>query len=85
MRESRSPHTYRHEPCRLHETLQEREELILPTAEDWDAAWKDYEQGIAGDAGIVDHVSFVVMKRLGITTVFTNDTHFKAAGFTTLF
>jgi len=36
-------------------------------------------------AGIVDHVSFIVMRRLGITDAFTNDRHFQAAGFTTLF
>ena len=39
----------------------------------------------ADDAGIVDHVSFVVMRRLGISDAFTNDRHFKAAGFNTLF
>lgn len=33
----------------------------------------------------VDNVSFVVMRRLGITDAFTNDRHFKAAGFNTLF
>jgi predicted nucleic acid-binding protein len=32
-----------------------------------------------------DHISFVVMRRLGITEAFTNDVHFQAAGFTTLF
>jgi len=30
-------------------------------------------------------VSFAVMRRLGITEAFTNDRHFGAAGFTTLF
>ncbi len=39
----------------------------------------------AGQAGIVDQVSFVVMRRLGITEAFTNDRHFQAAGFHTLF
>lgn len=38
-----------------------------------------------GSAGIVDHVSFSVMRRLGITEAFTNDRHFAAAGFITLF
>ncbi len=59
--------------------------LIVPTDEDWEAAWPAYRQGIAGDAGIIDHVSFVVMRRLGITDAFTNDRHFRAAGFNTLF
>jgi predicted nucleic acid-binding protein len=38
-----------------------------------------------GQAGIVDHISFLVMHRLGITDAFTNDGHFRAAGFVTLF
>jgi len=33
----------------------------------------------------VDHVSFVVMRRLGVGRAFTNDRHFRAAGFETLF
>ena len=40
------------------------------------------ERGEAGQAGIVDHVSFQVMRRLGITEAFTNDKHYQAAGFT---
>ena len=59
--------------------------LIVPTQEDWHAAWTDFRRGEAGEAGIVDHISFVVMRRLGITDAFTNDRHFKAAGFNTLF
>ena len=59
--------------------------LIAPTEQDWEQAWSAYRRGMAGDAGIVDHVSFVVMRRLGITDAFTNDRHFKAAGFNTLF
>jgi len=43
------------------------------------------ERAEAGDAGIVDCVSFTVMRRLGLTEAFTNDRHFQAAGFTTLF
>jgi predicted nucleic acid-binding protein len=59
--------------------------LIEPTASDLDTAWADYRAATVGAAGIVDHVSFVVMRRLGITEAFTNDRHFQAAGFTTLF
>ena len=33
----------------------------------------------------VDQLSFQVMRRLGLTEAFTNDQHFQAAGFTTLF
>jgi uncharacterized protein len=48
-------------------------------------AWKEYEQGFPGDPGIVDCVSFAVMPRLGIKEAFTNDQHFKDAGFDMLF
>ena len=76
---------FRSKVCRLRETLDRRNELFVPTEDDWKQAWADYEQGKAGQAGIVYHVSFVVMRRLGITEAFTNDRHFQAAGFTTLF
>ncbi|HVC93817.1 MAG TPA: PIN domain-containing protein [Pirellulales bacterium] len=59
--------------------------LIQPTLQETEAAWSAYDRGEAAEAGIVDHVSFVVMRRLGITEAFTNDRHFQAAGFTTLF
>ena len=59
--------------------------LVEPTAEDLDQAWTAYGRGLAGQAGIVDHVSFVVMRRLGLAQAFTNDAHFRAAGFETLF
>jgi predicted nucleic acid-binding protein len=36
-------------------------------------------------AGIVDQISFAVMRRLGLTEAFSNDHHFQAAGFTLLF
>jgi predicted nucleic acid-binding protein len=48
-------------------------------------AWSAYQAGSSGDAGIVDHISFAVMTRLGIRQAFTNDSHFRAAGFETLF
>ena len=56
-----------------------------PHGSDWEQAWVNYSRREAANAGIVDHVSFVVMRRIGITEAFTNDHHFKAAGFTTLF
>ncbi len=59
--------------------------LIGPTQEDWLKAWEAYERGEAGQAGLVDHVSFMVMRRLGLTQAFTSDRHFQAAGFTILF
>jgi len=76
---------FRGKVCQLRTTLEQRNELIVPTDDDWNQAWTDYEQGLAGQAGIVDQVSFQVMRRLGITQAFTNDKHFQAAGFTVLF
>ncbi len=43
------------------------------------------ERSKAWQAGIVDQVSFIVMRRWGITEAFTNDRHFQAAGFRALF
>ncbi|MGO8744432.1 MAG: type II toxin-antitoxin system VapC family toxin [Thermoguttaceae bacterium] len=63
-----------------------QEQLIMdPAPEEVDEAWRAYDRGEAGEAGIVDHISFVVMRRLGLTHAFTNDRHFQAAGFTILF
>jgi predicted nucleic acid-binding protein len=59
--------------------------VIVPTEADWQQGWITYARGDAAGAGIVDNVSFVVMRRLGITDAFTNDRHFRAAGFNTLF
>jgi len=59
--------------------------LIQPTEADIEEAWRALVRSEAGQAGIVDHVSFVVMRRLGLTQAFTNDAHFRAAGFETLF
>ena len=59
--------------------------LIEPSESDQSLAWLAYGRGEAGDASIVDHISIVVMRRLGLTEVFSNDRHFKAAGFNTLF
>jgi uncharacterized protein len=76
---------YRNEVSVLRQNLERRNELIVPTEDDWQDAWAAYDRNDAGRAGIVDHVSFVVMRRLGITDAFTNDRHFQAAGFTVLF
>ncbi len=76
---------YRPSVIRLKQRLEAERCLILPTEEDWSVAWNAYIRGEADSAGIVDQVSFAVMRRLGIATVFTNDRHFRAAGFETLF
>lgn len=76
---------YRATVDRLRGGLENSRLLVTPTPADWRLAWEAYRRGEADDAGIVDHVSFVVMHRLGLTQAFTNDRHFRAAGFETLF
>lgn len=59
--------------------------VAVPTEDELELAWDAYKRRDAGGAGIVDQVSFLLMRRLGITEAFTNDEHFRAAGFVTLF
>jgi predicted nucleic acid-binding protein len=75
----------RTEVDRLREQFERADTLIWPTAADWTAAWAAYRCGGADAAGIVDHISFAVMRRCDIGQVFTNDRHFRAAGFEMLF
>jgi predicted nucleic acid-binding protein len=67
------------------EALYQSKAVVDPSRSDLSAAWAAYDRSEAGNAGIVDQVSFVVMRRLGIRQAFTNDEHFRAAGFETLF
>lgn len=60
-------------------------DVLLPTEEEAAEAWAAFVRGDAGQAGIVDHFSFAVMRREGLTRAFSNDRHFSAAGFETLF
>lgn len=76
---------FREPVARLRLKLETAGQLIFPTEADWAQAWAAYERGEGANAGIVDQVSFVVMRRLGIARAFTNDGHFKAAGFEVLF
>ena len=76
---------YRPRVNALRQLLIQEQLWVEATPQEIDMAWAAYDRGEAGDAGIVDHVSFVVMRRLGITEAFTNDRHFQAAGFTLLF
>ena len=77
--------TYREDVCILRRTLELRDELIVPTEEDWMNAWNAFEQTVIGRPGIVDYISFAVMRRLGIAKAFSNDRHFREAGLETLF
>jgi len=76
---------YRTAPHRLWNQLRVGGWLIHPTGEDVEQGWSAYQRGRAGEAGIVDQVSFAVMRRLGLQSSFTNDRHFRAAGFQPLF
>jgi uncharacterized protein len=76
---------YRSAVLRLRDQWEAEKLLITPTQDDWELAWEAYRRGEAGQAGIVDHVSFQVMRRLKIQEAFTNDRHFAAAGFQVLF
>jgi hypothetical protein len=77
--------TYREDVCILRRTLELRNEVMVPTEVDWASAWDAYQRVDVGRAGIVDCISFAVMRRLGIRQAFTNDRHFQEAGFETLF
>lgn len=76
---------YRSHVVALRQLLASRGDLIEPTVQEVDQAWLDYAAQHHGFAGIVDHVSFGVMRRLALTEAFTNDRHFVAAGFVSLF
>ncbi len=77
--------TFRSSVDHLQRQLAKNRELVTPTEDDWRQGWERYSSHFAAGAGIVDQVSFVVRSRLGITDALTNDRHFKAAGFNTLF
>lgn len=72
---------YRSDVCDLRRSLAGEGWLVEPTPAEIEEAWAAYERCEAGQAGIFDHVSFQVMRRLGLTEAFTNDRHFAAAGF----
>jgi predicted nucleic acid-binding protein len=76
---------YRQRVDALRRALRDEGLVFDPTVEEFEEAWAAYDRGAAGQAGVVDHVSFLVMRRLGLTEVLTNDRHFNAAGFQTLF
>jgi uncharacterized protein len=76
---------YRSAVGRLRKQMDAGHGLIVPTVEDWQSSWLAYERGGADSAGIVDLVSFTIMRRLQISKAFTNDGHFRAAGFEALF
>ncbi len=76
---------YRRDVEQLRRRMIVDQTVVVPTDAEYEQAWRDYAAGSVGNAGIVDHTSFIVMRRLQITEAFTNDRHFKAAGFETMF
>lgn len=59
-------------------------ELIPLTSELLDSGWKLYSERPDKEWGIVDCISFELMKRLNISEALTADRHFEQAGFTKL-
>jgi len=59
--------------------------LLVPSPREHHEAWMAYTQKRNAAAGLVDQYSFVAMKSTGISEAFTNDQHFRAAGFVTFF
>ncbi len=76
---------FRRDVVALRERLEARERLLFPDAEDWRAAWSAYATDPPGGTGLVDQLSFAVMRRFGLREAFTNDRHFRDAGFEPLF
>lgn len=76
---------YRSRVTSLRDVMIEEGLIVQPSDIEVDQAWAAFRQGGPEGAGIVDHISFTVMRREGIREVFTNDRHFEAAGFITLF
>jgi predicted nucleic acid-binding protein len=76
---------FRSSVVKLRKQLEANSGLIQPTTSDWQEGWIEFENGFPGSAGIVDCISFAVMRRLGVNEAFTNDRHFEEAGFKILF
>lgn len=75
---------YRSEVAVLWRRLRRDGDLLVPSDEQVQEAWEAYWKRSPGAAGIVDLVSFEVMRERGIREAFTNDAHFRAEGFITL-
>lgn len=76
---------YRSDVVELRKSLGSANRILVPTDDEIEMAWRSYENRLHANSGIVDQLSFVLMKRLGIYEVFTNDEHFRSAGLTVLF
>lgn len=80
---SRKP--YRRALVLLREQLLAQRRVVTSDREEIEGAWKTYATQRPGAPGIVDLTSFLAMRSAAATDVFTNDVHFKSAGFNALF
>lgn len=71
--------------ARLWEELTEQGNLLIPTPEEIEQAWREFTQQFVGGPGMVDLISMGVMRRESIRQVFSKDRHFLDARFETLF
>lgn len=76
---------YRNQVASFRDLLQAAGGVVEPTPDELHTAWLQYAAEPVGGPGIVDLVSFAIMRRIGITEAFTNDKHFTTAGFVCLF
>lgn len=77
--------SFRSQVVKMRRSMSETGKLIVPTEADIEEGWANYAREAPGAAGIIDQISFAVMRRLGLTKAFTNDRHFSAVGFEILF
>ena len=80
---SRRP--YRNDLIQFRDTLLPAGGIIEPTQNEVEEAWAKYRSGDRTAPGVIDLLSFSVMRRLNLRQPFTNDRHFRTAGFQTLF
>jgi predicted nucleic acid-binding protein len=76
---------YRGRVVQLGDELESAGGMLAVSEPQWRAAWDTYAADRPGGPGLVDQISFAVMRRYGLREAFTNDHHFRAAGFVTLF
>jgi predicted nucleic acid-binding protein len=76
---------YRSSVAALWREMKSAGRIFHPAEKHLEEAWYDYERGVLGGPGVVDLISFQAMRHLGIERAFTNDRHFREAGFQVLF
>jgi predicted nucleic acid-binding protein len=77
--------TFRSAVVTLWRSLDEASCILAPDDAQCRGAWEAYAADRIGGAGLVDQISFSIMRRYGLRRAFTNDRHFAAVGFETLF